>query len=219
MLKRSFVHKTGEGKKIAHWDLRRRFASFALTLGLLFMWSSGAIFAQAEVRNKRRETHKSRPERDRENHKRRPEKDREAHKRRLEKDHDTRKRGRRNGLSSSSAHAESEREPETRKRLLETQREGRIKYLWRHDNRKRDEESGREARKRYEETKREAIKRGQERIKEENAKRSLFPRQPERRERERFPILPKDAKQSLFLQRPETFKRKREWIREARKLR
>jgi hypothetical protein len=209
MLKGSFVHKTVEGKKIAHWDSRRRFASFALSLGLLFTGSSGAISAQAEVRNKQREAHK-----------RRPEKEREAHKRRPEKERDTRKRGRGNGLSSSRARVEAKKDPETRNHAFETERDGRTRYLeLRHDDRKRDVESGREARKRYEETKREAIKRRREWIREENAKQSLFSRQPERRERERFPILPKDAKQSLFLQRPETFKRNREWIKEARKLR
>jgi hypothetical protein len=209
MLKGPFVHKTGERKKIAHWDLRRRFATFALSLGLLFTGSTGAIFAQAEVRHKRREAHK-----------RRPGKDREAHKRRPEKDRDTRKRGRVNGLGSSRERAELEREPETRKRILETEREGHIKHLeWQHENRKRDAESGREARKRYEEAKRDAIKQRREWIREESAKHSLFSRQQEKKERERFPILPKDAKQSLFLQRPETFKRNREWIREARKLR
>src|SRR5690242_15146679 len=88
MLKRLLVRKTGERKKIARWDLRRRFASFALSLGLLFTGSSNAIFAQAEVRNKRREAHKSRKE-----------KEREARKRRPEKERDTRKRGRRNDLS------------------------------------------------------------------------------------------------------------------------
>jgi hypothetical protein len=209
MLKESFVHKTGEGKIIAHWDPRRRFASFALSLGLLITGSSGAIFAQPEGGNKRREAHK-----------RRPEKEHEAHKRRPEKEHGARNRGRGNGLISSRARVESEREPETHDRAFETERDGSKRYLeGRHDDRKRDAESGREARKRYEETKREAIKRRREWIRDEKAKQSLFPRQPERRERERFPILPKDAKQSLFPQRPETFKRKREWIKEARKLR
>jgi hypothetical protein len=220
MLKGSFVHKIWEGKKIAHWDSRRSLAYFALSLGLLFTGSSGAISAQAEVRNKQREAHKRRPEKEREGHKRRSEKEHEGHKRRSEKERNTRKRGRGNGLSSLRGRAESEKETETRNRAFETERDGRTRYLeWRHDDLKRDAESGREARKRYEETRREAIKRRREWIREENAKRSLFPRQPERREREGFPILPKDAKQSLFLQRPETFKRKREWIKEARKLR
>jgi hypothetical protein len=209
MLKGSFVHKTGEGKIIAHGDPWRRFASFALSLGLLFTGSSVAIFAQAEGGNKRREAHK-----------RRPGKEHEAHKRRQEKERGRRKRGRGNGLISSRARVESEREPETLNRALETERDGRKRYLeWRHDDRKRDAESGREARKRYEVTKREAVKRRRGWIREENAKQSLFPRQPERRERERFPILPKDARQSMFPQRSETFKRQREWIKEARKLR
>jgi hypothetical protein len=198
MLKVWFVRKTVKGKKIAHWDSRRRFASFALSLGLLFTGSSGAISAQAKVRNKQREAHKRRPE----------------------KGHDARKRGRGNGLSSSRARAESEKDPETRNHAFETERDGRTRYLeLRHDDRRRDVESGREARKRSEETKRESIKRRRELIREESAKQSLFSRQPERRERERFSILPKDSKRSLFLQRPETFKRKREWIKEARKLR
>jgi len=192
-----------KGKIIAHWDPGRRFASLALSLGLLLTGSSGAIFAQADGGNKRREAHKGRPEKER----------------------DTRKRRRGNGLSSSKARAESKREPQTLNRAFETERDGQKRYLewrhleWRHDDRKRDAESGREARKRYEETKREAVKRKRGWIREENAKQSLFPRLPERRERERFPILPKNTKQSLFLQRPETFKRKREWIKEARKLR
>jgi hypothetical protein len=209
MLKVWFVYKPVEGKKIAHWDSSRRFASFALSLGLLFTGSIGAISAQAKVRNKQREAHKSRPE-----------KEREAHKRRPEKEPDARKRGLGNGLSSSRARTESEKDPKTRNHAFETERDGRTRYLeLRHDDRKRDVESGRETRKRYEETKREAIKRRRELIRDENAKQSLFSRQPERRERERFSILPKDSKQSLFLQRPETFKRKREWIKEARKLR
>ena len=209
MLKGSFVHKTGEWKKIAHCDSKRRFASFALSLGLMLTGSSGAISAQAEVRKKQHEAHK-----------RRPEKEREAHKRRPEKERDTRKRGGGNGLRSSRARVESGKDPETRNHALETERDGRTRYLeLRHDDRKHDAESGREARKRYEETKREAIKRRRGWIRDENAKQSLFSRQPERRERERFPILPKDVKQSLFLQRPDNFKRKREWIKEARKLR
>ena len=209
MLKGSFVHKTGEGKIIGHWDPWRRFASFALSLGLLFTGSSGAIFAQGEGGNKRREAHK-----------RRPGKEHKAHKRRPGKGRETRKRGRGNGLRSSKARAESKREPETLNRAFETERDGRKRYLgWRHDDHKRDAESGRGARKRFEEPKREAVKRRRGWIREENVKQSLFPRQPERREREKFPILPKDARQSLFLQRPETFKRTREWIKEARKLR
>ena len=125
MLKGSFVHKIREVKKIAYCDSRRRFASFALSLGLLFTGSSGAISVQAEVRNKRREAHK-----------RRSEKEREAHKRRLEKERDTRKRGRGNGLSSSRARAESEREIETRNRAFETERDGRTRHSeWRHDDR------------------------------------------------------------------------------------
>src|SRR5262245_6956705 len=100
MLKVSFVHKTVEGKKIPHWDSRRRFVSFALSLGLLFTGSSGAISAQAKVRNKQREAHKRRPEKERKAHKRRPEKKLEAHKRRPEKEPDARKRGRGNDLSS-----------------------------------------------------------------------------------------------------------------------
>jgi len=220
MLKGSFVHKTGEGKIIAHGDPWRRFASFALSLGLLFTWSSIAIFAQAEGGNKRREAHKRRPGKEHEAHKRRPGKEHEAHKRRPEKERGRPKRGRGNGLISSRARVKSEREPETLNRALETERDGRKRYLeWRHDDRKRDAESGREARKRYELTKREAVKRRRGWIREENAKQSLLPRQPERRERERFPILPKDARQSMFPQRSETFKRKREWIKEARKLR
>src|SRR5262245_22683300 len=123
MSKRFFVHKTVERKKIANWDLRRRFASFAISLGLLFMGSRGVIFGQAEARNKQRETHK-----------RRPEKQREARKRRPEKEPDTRKRGLRNSLSSSRARAESEREPETRNRVSETERDGHTRYLeWRQD--------------------------------------------------------------------------------------
>jgi hypothetical protein len=209
MFKGSFVRKTGEGKIIAHGDSWRRFASFALSLGLLFTGSSGAIFAQAERGNKRREAHK-----------RRFEKEHEAHKRRPEKERNTRKRGRENGLGSSSARTESKREPKTLNRALETERDGRKRYLeWRHDDRKRDAESGREARKRYEVTNREAVKRRRGWIREENTKQSLFPRQRERKEREKFPIFPKDARQSLFLQRPDTFKRTREWIKEARKLR
>src|SRR5262245_64915644 len=107
MLKGSFVHKTGEGKKIAHWYPRRRFASFALSLGLLFTGSSGAIFAQAERGNKRSEAHKRRPEKER----------------------DTGKRGRGNGLSSSKARVESERGPETHASAFETDRDGRKRYL------------------------------------------------------------------------------------------
>ena len=220
MLRGPFVNKTREGNKIAHCDSRRRFASLALSLGLLFTGSSVAISVHAEVRKKQREARKRRSEKEREAHKRRSKKEREAHKRRPEKERNTRKGLRGNGLSSSRARAESKRGPETRNRAFETGRNWRTRYLEsRHDDRKRDVDSGREARKRYEETKREAIKRRREWIREENAKQSLLPRQSERREREKLPILPKDAKQSLFLQRPETFKRKREWIKEARKLR
>src|SRR5262245_23260512 len=96
MLKRLLVHKTRERKKIAHRDLRRRFASFALSLGLAFTGSSGAIFAQGKRQDQRREAHK-----------RRPEKERHA-----------RKSGRWNSLSSPRERAESEREPKTRKRGL-----------------------------------------------------------------------------------------------------
>src|SRR5215510_3119072 len=186
MLKEPSVHKTEEGKIIAHWDPKRRFAFFALSLVLLFTGSSGAIFAQADAGNKRREAHKGRPEKKRA----------------------TRKRERGNGLSSSKARARSKREPETLNRAFETERDGRKRYKeWRHVDRKRDAESGREARKRYEVTKREAVRRRRGWIREENAKQSLFPRQLERRERERFPILPRDPRQSMFPQRSETFKR------------
>ena len=114
--------KTQEKKKIAHRDLRRRFASFALSLGLLFTGSSGAIFARAEGRDKRREANKRRPEKDREDHKRLPEKEREAHKRRPERDSDTRKRGRGNSPSVTSKR-DAESRGEARKRYEETRRE------------------------------------------------------------------------------------------------
>ena len=102
-----------------------------------------------------------------------------------------------------------EKEGEARKRRPEKEQEAR----------KRDAELQSEPRKRYEETRRETVKRKRGWVKDDDAKQSLFLRQPEKRERERFSILPKDAKQSLFLRRPEDFKRRREWIREARKLR
>ena len=70
-----FVDKTWNGKIIAHRDLRWSIASFALSLGLLFMGSSSAIFAQGERRNQRREIHKPRPEIKREAYNRRPKKD------------------------------------------------------------------------------------------------------------------------------------------------
>src|SRR5262249_18120401 len=154
MLKGSLVHKAREGEKIAHWYSMRRFASFALSLGLLFTGSSVAISVQAKARNKQRKAHKGRLEKGRVARKRRFEKERDAHKRRPEKERDTRKGGRGNGLSSSRARAESEGEPESRNRAFETGRNWRTRYLeLRHDDRKRDVDSGREARKRYEETK------------------------------------------------------------------
>src|SRR5262249_58809926 len=114
MLQRSCGHRTGHGKVIRHWDRGQRFDSVALSLGTLFTGSSGAIFAQGEGGNKRREAHK-----------RRAEKKHEAHKRRPEKERNTRKRGRGNGLGSSRARAESKREPETLNRAFETERDGR----------------------------------------------------------------------------------------------
>src|SRR5262245_20651864 len=106
MLKEPSVYKTEEGKIIAHWNPRRRFASYALSLVLLFTGSSGAIFAQAERGNKRREAHKRRPEKRR----------------------GARKRGRWKGLSSARARARSERKPQTHNRAFETERDGRKRY-------------------------------------------------------------------------------------------
>ena len=99
-----FVHKTWNRKIIAHRDLRWSIASFALSLGLLFMGSSSAIFAQGERRNQRREIHKPRPEIKREAYKRRPKKESEAYKRRTEKEAEAYKR-------------RTEKERDNRKRL------------------------------------------------------------------------------------------------------
>src|SRR5215475_9550610 len=90
MLKRVLVHKAREEKKIGRRDLKRSLTSFALSMGLLFMGSSGAIFAKGESQDQGREAHK-----------RRPEKGRKARKRRLENRREARKRGLKKSLSSS----------------------------------------------------------------------------------------------------------------------
>src|SRR5262245_49581808 len=110
MLKRVLVHKAREGKINAHWNLKRRLTTFALSMVLLFTGSSGAIYAQGAKRDQESEAHK-----------RRLEKRREAQDRirgnilssSSGKGREAKKRGRGNIRSSSSSI-----EPEVRKHAL-----------------------------------------------------------------------------------------------------
>jgi hypothetical protein len=118
-----FVHKTWNRKIIAHRDLRWSIAFFALSLGLLFMGSSSAIFAQGERRNQRREIHKPRPEISREAYNRRPKKESEAYNRRPKKESEA--YNRRPKKESEAYKRRPEKEGEAYNRRPEKERENR----------------------------------------------------------------------------------------------
>jgi hypothetical protein len=131
----------------------------------------------------------------------------EARKRDAESRREAYKRDAESRREAYKRNAESRRE--AYKRNAESRREA---Y-------KRNTELRRGDRKRQEEARQDAFEQKRKSIREEDAKQSFLPRRTDSRSNGRSLSFPKDVKQSLFLKRPEAIKRKREWIKETRKLR